>query len=250
MEQAKLGLIVTLALGMFILIGALIAFVINKKDKVVDFSLGLAFGVIAMLIVTDLLPEIFEHMELKNSYLFIIFTIIGYFLLRILDKFIPDHEDEHMNKKELNNNLIHIGVITSLTLALHNIIEGMAVYSTIITSTNLGVAVTLGVGFHNIPLGMVIAGAFYQSKENIYKTILNIILVSLSTFVGGLIMFFLNVSTISYLVLGILLSITLGMLLFILFDELLPRIRESHHKKVSYSGMVIGIIILLIALFV
>lgn len=258
MNQAKLGLLTTFLLGIFILIGALIALLINKKEKVVDFSLGLAFGVITTLIITDLLPEVYENLELNKIYLAIIFTIVGYVLLRLLDKFIPDHDEHedghhhafHMNKKEASDNLIHIGVITSLALALHNIIEGMAVYLTILSSTNLGLAVTLGVGFHNIPLGMVIAGALYQSGANKYKIALNIILVSLSTFAGGLILFFFNVAEISPIILGILLSITLGMLVFIAFTELLPRIMESRNKKVSYTGIAIGVLILVIAVFI
>lgn len=255
MLQAKIGLITTLLLGLFILLGALIAFLINKKEKVVDFSLGLAFGVISTLIITDLLPEIYEHLGLSKIALALIFTIIGYVILNFLDHYIPDHEDHdghhhvHSSKSD-NNNLVHIGVITSLALALHNIIEGMAVYSTIITSTNLGVAVTLGVGFHNIPLGMVIAGALYQSNTNKYKIAINLILVSLSTFVGGLILFFFDIVEISPLVLGILLSIALGMLIFIAFSELLPRIKESKNKKVSRIGVVIGVVILLIAFLI
>lgn len=250
MSSQQLGLITTLLLGIFIIIGSLIAFLIKRKEKVVDFSLGLAFGVIIMLIITDLLPEIIEHLGIKYIYIFIIFTFIGFMILKILDNFIPDHEEEKMTKQELNHNLVHIGIITSLALALHNIIEGMAVYSTVITNTTLGLAVTLGIGFHNIPLGMVIAGTFYQSNDNISKTIVSIIAVSLSTFLGGLIMFFLNITTINPVVLGILLSITLGMLIFIAFNELLPRIKESKNKKVTNTGMIIGVIILLVAYFI
>ena len=152
-----------------------------------------------------------------------------------------------MTKKERKDNLIHIGVITSLALVLHNVIEGMAVYSTFLTETNIGLALTLGIGFHNIPLGMVIAATFYQSNDNIWKTLSIIGLVSLSTFLGGLIMFFLNLTTISPLVLGILLSITLGMLLFIVLGELIPRLKEATDKKTSYVGLSIGVIILLLS---
>lgn len=249
MSTQQLGLITTLLLGIFIIIGALIAFLIKKRERVVDFSLGLAFGVIIMLIAIDLLPEIIEHLGLKYIYLFLIFTTLGFVILKLLDNFIPDHEEDKMTKKELNANLAHIGVVTSLALVIHNIIEGMAVYSTVLTSASLGFAITLGVGFHNIPLGMVIAGTLYQSNQNISKTILSIVAVSLSTFVGGLILFFLNKVAISPIILGILLSITLGMLLFISFDELLPRIKETKNKKVTYIGIAIGILILLITLF-
>lgn len=250
MNNVKIGLLTTLLLGVFILIGALLAFLTKKKDKVIDFSIGLALGVIIMLIITDLLPEIIEQLGLRYIYIFIIGIVIGYFILRILDKFIPDHdhnEAKDLDRKELKENLIHIGIVTSLALVLHNIIEGMAVYGSIISNTKLGLAVTLGIGFHNIPLGMVIAGTFYQSNENIWKTISIIGAVALSTFLGGLIMFFLNLSTINPIVLGTLLSTTLGMLLYISLSELLPRIKESKDRRVSYLGMVIGIMILLIS---
>ena len=90
MTSNQVGLLTTLILGIFILIGAGISLLINKKDKVIDFSIGLAFGVIVTLIVTDLLPEIFESLGLKYIWLFIIFTTLGFFLLRLLDGFIPD----------------------------------------------------------------------------------------------------------------------------------------------------------------
>ena len=67
MDKVKLGLLTTLLLGIFILIGAILAFLVKKKEKVVDFSLGLALGVITMLIVTDLSPEIIENLGGKVS---------------------------------------------------------------------------------------------------------------------------------------------------------------------------------------
>lgn len=250
MDKVKIALLTTLLLGIFILIGSLIALVVNKKQKIVDFVVGLAFGIIVMLIITDLLPEIIETLSLKYIYIFLIFTTVGFIILKILDNFIPDHEDKRMTKEDLNNNLVHIGIITSIALILHNIIEGMAIYSTIITETELGLMLTLGVGLHNIPLGMVISSTFYQSNQNISKTVLTIILVSISTFIGGLIMFFLELTTITDLILGILLSLTFGMLLFISFDELLPRIKTSKNKKTSYIGLLLGVIIIMIAVII
>ena len=112
MDKVKLGLLTTLLLGIFIFIGAILAFLVKKKEKVVDFSLGLALGVITMLLVTDLLPEIIENLGIKYIFVFIICTALGYGMLKLLDKFIPDHEVSSMTKKERKDNLIHIGVIT------------------------------------------------------------------------------------------------------------------------------------------
>lgn len=251
MYSAKLGLLTTLLLGLFILIGALIAFLIKRKEKVVDFSLGLAFSIIVMLIVTDMLPEIIEQLGTKHIHLFIIFTALGFGLLKFLDHFIPDHDDDGKfdSATQKKENLIHIGIITSCALVLHNIIEGMAIYSAVISNTSLGLAITLGVGFHNIPLGMVIAGTFYQGKEHLSKTILSIVAVSLASFIGGLTLFFMNLTTISPIISGILLSLTLGMLLFISFSELFPRLRATKNKKTAVIGITTGVLIQLVALF-
>lgn len=252
MDSAKLGLLTTLLLGIFIFIGALIALLIKRKEKVVDFSLGLAFGVLIMLGITHMLPEIIETLGLKYIYLFIIFTAIGYLLLKLLDKFIPDHDDDGKmaTAHERKENLVHIGIITSLAIVLHNIIEGSAVYSSIISNASLGMSLTIGIGFHNIPLGMVIAGTFHQSNQSISKTLLSVLLVSLSTFAGGLLMFFLGITSISPVISGILLSITLGMLIYITFTELFPRIKETKNKKQATIGIIIGVMIQIIAHFI
>jgi ZIP family zinc transporter len=243
MSTYQLALLTTALLGVFILIGVLISYFFKKSEKIVLYSIGLAFGVIVMLIFTDLLPEIIECIPISKVYIPIVSVVIGFLMLRVLDNFVPDHEN-----KEKKDNLIHIGVMSSIALGLHNIIEGMAIYSSMLSSTKLGLALTLGVGFHNIPLGIVIGGAFYQSNNDKYKSILNILLVSLTTFVGGLLMFMLNINELSPIIEGILLSITLGMLLFIVLDELLPKVKKNIKNKAIISGITTGIIILLISM--
>ncbi len=251
MHNYQVGLLTTFLLGIFILVGAFIALLINKKEKIVDFSIGLAFGVIATLLVTDLLPETFESFGLKHIYLFLLFSIAGFFLLKFLDTLVPAHHDHHrMTKKEANNNLAHIGIITTLALILHNIVEGIAVYSAALSDAHLGLLLAIGVGFHNIPLGMVIASSFYQSNVDNKRTFASIALVALSTFIGGLVMYIFKLTVVSEILLGILLSLTIGMLVFIILDELIPRIRNTHNRRISFLGIGIGVVILIISLFI
>ena len=56
MSTYQLALLTTALLGVFILIGVLISYFFKKSEKIVLYSIGLAFGVIVMLIFTDLLP--------------------------------------------------------------------------------------------------------------------------------------------------------------------------------------------------
>lgn len=250
MKIEYIGLLVTLLLGIFIVIGALIACLAKKKNKIIDFSLGLAFSVIIMLIIIDLGPEIIETLGIKYIWLFLIFTVIGYGLLKLLDNFIPDHEENKMTKEDLTNNLAHIGIVSSIALIIHNIIEGMAIYSTVLTNVQTGLLLGIGVGFHNLPLGMVIATTFYQTNQDKRKTWFATGAVALSTLVGGILMFLFRNYNFPDVLVGILLSITLGILLFIILNELLPRIKKSKYKKERNLGILLGVLLLSLSILI
>lgn len=246
-----IGLLVTFLLGLFVLIGAFVALLASKKEQITDFCLGLAFSVIIMLIVLDLIPEVCEHLGLAYIWLALLFIALGYGILRLLDRFVPDHHEHHkMTKKESHNNLRHIGILSSVALIIHNIVEGMAVYTTVLTSVSSGLLLAIGIGFHNLPLGMVIATAFYQGDQKPFKTWLSIGLVAASTLLGGVLGFALSSVTIPEWVLGGLLSITLGMLLFILFSELWHRIYQSKYKKERNIGIILGIVVMIISMLI
>ncbi len=244
-----MGLFITLVLGIFVVLGSLITFASKNNDRFVDFSISLAFAVMIMLMLVDLIPEVKEIFISefgfgKGVFLALIGIVGGIIILKILDVFIPEHDGK--KKEELN----HIGLISSIALVLHNIIEGMAVFSTVNNSIKTGILVSLGIGLHNIPLGMVITSTFYKASNNKQKTWFIIILVSLSTFIGGLIALLmgglLNKSVIS----GVLLCVTLGMLIYISIFELLPKIIEMKNKKNAWLGIGLGIILIMLTLFI
>ena len=244
-----MGLLITLVLGLFIIVGAIITFVSKNNNKFVSFSISLAFSVMIMLMFVDLIPEVKEIFIgefgiVVGVLLALLGIVAGIIILKLLDMFIPDHDGHE--KEELK----HIGLISSIALILHNIIEGMAVYTTVNNSIETGLLISLGVGLHNIPLGMVITSTFYKANNNRKKTWLIISAVSLSTFIGGLIMMLLSGVLVNEIVLGVLLSITLGMLIYISVFELLPKMLESKNKKITISGIVTGIALILITMFI
>ena len=136
-----------------------------------------------------------------------------------------------------------------LHLVLHNLIEGMAISSTMKTSFDMGILVTIGVGLHNIPMGNdMFTSTFYKANKNLKKTVLFTSLIALSTFLGRLIMFALS-NYITNLLLGILLCITLGMIIYIVVFELLSEILHNKNKKESFTGIAFGILIFILSSF-
>lgn len=247
------GLLLTLLLGLFIIVGALIVFLTKNNEKFIEFSISLAFGVMVTLILIDILPEVMEVVDLGSSWKNVITILggatLGFLLLTLLDKFIPDHDDDHTTHEDDDKNLKHIGLVSSIALIIHNIVEGMAIYTLYQNDPTAGIMASIGVGLHNIPLGMVIASTFYQANKSKKKTTLIIIGIALSTFVGGMIIHSFDIDSVMEIIEAVSLTLTLGMLIFISMRELLPKVIHSEYKKITYFGVILGVALLLITLF-
>ena len=241
-----LALFITFLLGFFIIIGVIIAFFLKKQKKVLDFIFAFAFSLLTMLILTDLLGHTIEHLGIKHIYLFILFTCLGLLIFKIIDDFVPEHEDVKMTKKEEKKNIVHIGVLATIALIIHNFVEGMAIYLTSANDINLGIMMALGVGLHNIPLGIIITTTL-NSDKNTGKYLFCIISLFISSFVGGLLLYLLNINAVSDIVIGSLLALTIGMLLYIIIFELYPKVKKTTNKKITIIGLVTGVIIAILA---
>jgi len=233
-----IGIIFTILVGLFFLIGIYAFKNTKNREKTSTFTIALAFVVLTGLLVFDLLPHLVES---KNLYL-IIPCLIGFFVLIILDKFIPHHNHEHSDKKcnkhDHDLHLNHIGIVTIMALAIHNMIEGLTLYSVTLSSVKSGFLMMASISLHNIPLGFQIGNSLKNKK---YSKLL-IILLCTSSLIGALIIMlfgFLN-DTITH----ILLALTFGMLLYILIFELFREIKSSFKKKEVMCGIILGIAIL------
>ncbi len=244
------GLTLTLFLGLFIIVGAIIVFIFDNNQKFLEFSLALALSVILMLLIVDIIPEAYEAVDTGNFLMNLLIlgfgAGIGFFFLKILDHFIPDHEDNPETTEDDDRNLNHIGLISSVALVIHNIVEGIAIYTLYNTDPRAGIMTGIGVGLHNIPLGMVIASTFYQHNKSKKRTSFILFGISLSTFLGGFIMNLFHIHEMIHFVEVISLSMTLGMLSYISIIELVPKVKHCIYKKITMAGLIIGVILLLI----
>lgn len=244
-----LALFITFLLGFFIIIGVIIAFFLKKQKKVLDFIFAFALSILTMLILTDLLGHTIEHLGIKHIYLFILFTCLGLLIFKIIDDFVPEHEDVKMTKKEEKKNIVHIGVLATIALIIHNFVEGMAIYLTATNDINLGIMMALGVGLHNVPLGIIVTTTL-NNDEKLGKYLFCIISLFFSSFVGGLLLYLLNINAVSDIVIGSLLALTIGMLLYIIIFELYPKVKKTSNKKITIIGLGCGVIIAILAMLI
>lgn len=229
-----LALMITLLSGVAFILGYFIEKYFKDKNKLIVFSIGFSFSIMILLIIFDLLPESIELLE--NDYLMIGgFALLGLLLLKGLDLFVPDHEHTSKHNEDHVN---HIGFITGLALILHNLVEGVAVYSATQLELKTGLLMTFGVFCHNLPLGIQISSLMGKNKN---KKLLLLFVLMLSSILGVLVINIFNINMTS-LFLGALISVTIGMLLYILIFELLCEIKEHIKDKTIYLGLVFGIL--------
>lgn len=237
------SLLITFLAGAFFLVGVLIAFFITNKEKLINFSVGISFSVLILLIILDILPETLELFEEYHFIKIITGVILGILLLLIIEKIVPHSHDDDCDGDYC---LEHIAVITAIALIIHNVIEGTGIYALAEASFKSGIIYAGGVALHNIPFGIKITAMLKNSSQ--LKLWTYIILLTTSTFLGGLIIHLFN-SFLSNNVLGYLLSITIGMIIYILGFELFKLLKENFNKY-TISGIIIGIILMFLGVVI
>lgn len=251
--MSPMGLLLTFLVGLFIVFGSLLGLYSKNNKRVTDMSVSIAFGVVLGLIVLELLPGSYEILSNKLGAFravisIIILVLLGIVLLKMLDMFVPchsheeHHEHEHLNDDCRNDHLHHIGIVSSVAIVIHNLIEGASLYLVAKGDIASGVLLCLGVGLHNIPLGLVISSTLIGSNFKKINTILIIVGVTISTFIGGFIMAL--IGEISELTEGLLLGLALGMLVYIAIFELAHQIYHMKNKTLARMCILFGLAIL------
>lgn len=242
-----MDLFVVLVLSIFevfsLLIGSLIVFSTKNNKKVMTFSVALGFIVLILLGLFHLIPAAYEfYKEGFDTFKSILFTcffiIIGFAVVIVLDVLGGHHHHEEKSAYK------HISFITCVFLVIHNFIEGMTLYSTVLTSYDTAVILTLGIALHNLPLGFTLSSTFNELYGK-SKTLLCMIGIGISYLFGALVLY---KFTLNAFIIGTLLSFTFGMIMYIACFEFLPLIKDSKDKKMVNMGILCGIILMLITM--
>lgn len=235
-------LLITFLAGLSIALGTGIIRFAPSPDRIRQISFSLALGALLALLLFDLFPEIMEFLDNFSIPAALFLILVGVLLLKCLDLFIPDHKDTAVTHD--HGNAAHIGVISSLAIILHNIVEGMTVYSLSLTSLHQGAVFAFGISLHNIPMGMLIYSSMAEKKSEIRRILLTI--VTLSTLLGGLIMHMVSQGLTKSLM-SSLLCLASGMIIYIVFFELFPHVLRTRSPRLSAAGAALGFLLVFVS---
>ena len=242
------GLMLSIIAGFSTLLGLIFTINVNdnkKIDKIITISLSISFIYMILVSLFDLFPESLKNLSNKTflevfSYILINYTIIHLFL-RLMHK----NKENKIEKGEL----YFLGLINMISLFLHNIPEGIITCISTNYDFNFGLKISISIIMHNIPEGIAIAVPIYYSSKKRFKSLLFLIVSSLGEVIGAIISLFILKNKINSIFIGyILISVSILMIL-IAIEEIFPKIINKNKSNI-FIGIIIGIILFIISLFI
>lgn len=209
-------LITTLA-GLSTLIGVLPIYIKKRGELILKISLVIASITMIYVSVTDLLPNAITLLKSRfnteiSFVLISVVFIIGAYISKYIDK----------GTKIENNSLYRVGVITTIGITLHNILEGIATYITSTNNIKLGIKLATAITIHNIPEGLSIALPIYHSTKKRGLALLYTFISGFSEFIGALLSYLFLSNLINDTILALLYGMIAGIMTYIAFYELIP----------------------------
>ena len=234
-------------------IGGLIAVWRRPDEAMLALMLGLAFGVMVLLSVVELLVR--NAMEGQPGTVVLFFALGGaaYYLLA---PFIPEVEmgekpelsdgEEDEEDPDRKKRSWRLGVLMMATMTIHNLPEGLAV--AFAAHTKIGPVMALAIAIHNIPEGVIVAGPVYAATNSRGKALLMATASGITEPIGALIAMLLLRPYITQHHLQYLLAFVGGVMLVVSFVELLPEGRKCNSNKRLVQGAAGGAVAMALTL--
>ena len=258
-QTILIAFLLTLFAGLSTGIGSLIAFVAKRTNtNFLSLSLGLSAGVMIYVSFMEMLPKSLESLsEIFGEKTGMLYMILGLFggiaLIALIDFLIPEsrnpHEMHGVEEMKSNDRLKQTGIITAITIAIHNFPEGIATFMSALNSLEVAIPITAAIAIHNIPEGIAVAVPIYHSTGSKKKAFWLSFASGLAEPLGALIAFLFLLPFWTPAINGLILAAIAGIMIYISLDELLPSAEKYGKHHLSIIGLVAGMAVMAMSLF-
>jgi zinc transporter ZupT len=215
-------------------------FAVRFKDHL-HLILGFSAGTVLGVALFDLIPETLELLE--GTYTVDTMTVliaIGFSLYMLMDRFYSLHPHD----EEGCENERHGGDLGAFALTFHSFLDGFGIGVAFKVSPTVGWIVAAAVLLHGFWDGINTVNMIFKNEGEKKSAVKWLVASAVAPALGVASTYFL---TISASALGLILSVFIGLFLYIGASDLIP---ESHHKHPTfYTSMmtIIGLAVILAA---
>ena len=223
------------------ILGSLIGVIKRPSEGFMYMMLSFAAGVMLAISFLELIPE---SIELSSELICIAGLIVGSAGMHMIDRLIPHvHPDlcDDINGANLKRTSIYLIV----GIFMHNFPEGMALALGTVTDTKVSIVIAVAIAIHNIPEGICTAAPYYHCTRDRMRAFLLSSSTAIPILLGFLSAYYLFRS-ITFEVLGFLVAVTAGLMIFICADELIPSSSRKITNRSTVFPLFAGIIFVIL----
>ena len=234
-------LFLSLIAGLSTLIGGLFIYLkIKKINEFIVFSLSFSISIMTLISLFDLLTNGLSYILYNYGSIFgIIITtltfILGYLTIYLI-----------VNKISSESSLYKIGILSMISLMLHNFPEGIAVFMSSFVNIKIGFKLFIAIVLHNIPEGISISVPLYYSGKSRAYALRNTLISGVAEPIGALLSYLFLRNYINNLIISFILIFVSGLMISLSINEIYKEIKNYNLKNYSLIGYLTGIILFLI----
>ena len=234
-------LFLSLIAGLSTLIGGLLIYLkIQKVNEFITFSLSFSISIMVLISLFDLLPNSVPYLLINYKKIFGIIIVILTFTLGYLTIYLI------VAKIKSSSSLYRIGLLSMISLMLHNFPEGIAVFMSSFVNIKIGFKLFLAIVLHNIPEGISIAVPFYYGGKSREYSLKYTFISGIAEPIGALISYIFLRNYINNLIISFILVFVSGLMLSLSINEIYPEIKKYNLKLYNYLGYIFGIVLFIL----
>ncbi len=248
------ALLLSALAGLSTTIGSVMSLFVRKPGpRLMTLTMGFSGGVMILVSFIELLPGGIESIGFLPANLAFFGGMAAMFLI---DAMIPHeymaerhHIDEEDEESVRKGRLLKTGLFVALGLGIHNFPEGMASFATALSDPQLGIAVALAIALHNIPEGLAVSAPVYAATGSRRKAFWWSFLSGVAEPAGALVAATILMPFLTEALLGGVLAVVAGIMVFISIDELVPISRAYGEEHLSIVGVIVGMVVMSLSLW-
>ncbi|SHE68711.1 zinc transporter, ZIP family [Tissierella praeacuta DSM 18095] len=259
-KEVILSLGLTTIVGLSMGIGSLLSFFVKETNKrFLAIALSFSAGIMIYVSFMAILPEGMELIETYFGEHSNFIALGGFFggmlITAIIEKIVHKygghyhgHDEHEYHHEENGEHLSKLGLMSAVAIAIHNLPEGLAIFTAGLKDISLAIPLAAAVILHNIPLSIAISVPIYYSTGSKKKAFVYSLLVGLCQPLGAIIGYLILSKLFNDLVFGILFSIVAGIMIFVSLDELLPSSQKYEDHHISVYGAIAGMAVMALSM--
>jgi ZIP family zinc transporter len=140
--------------------------------------------------------------------------------------------------------------LTAIGIAIHNLPEGLAVFSSGITGDRtFGILIAVAIALHNIPEGISVSVPIWEATGSRKKAFLYSFAAGLAEPIGAVIGYAILFSFLTPTLIYSLLAFAGGIMVYISLDELLPTAHLYGKSHLVIIGTVAGMVLMALSIY-